>query len=235
MTYLVSQLVTNAYYISNIVSREFETPTGQQMSDGLNILNDLLADKTINSALTPHTTQYLFTALPGVYQYFIPNLIAIETIAFFIDSVRYQMRNQQRQDYFGSFRQVNIETLPFNWHLERVLGGANLFLYFVPNQDYPMEVWGTFALASVTEFQDISLTLDLYYINYLKYELAVRLCKEYGYMIPPMVTEQLDSYVQWIASQSNTMDLKMQKLSTLSGGAAINYAVVNLSGGWLPI
>lgn len=232
MAYLTSKLITNAFYISNIVSRDFEVPTGSQMSDGLYMLNDILADKTINSSLIPYSDRLNFTASPGVDNYFIDNLIYAETLTFFINATRYQTRNQQRQDFFGSFRQTNIESLPFNWHTERELSGARLFLYFIPDTNYPLEIWGQFRLSSVTEFQDLELTLDRFYINFLKYELAVRLCKEFGYSIPPLVEKQLQDYYQWISGQSNTMDLKTQKLSTLTGGSAINYGMVNLSGGW---
>lgn len=235
MTYLTTELITNAYYISNIVSRDFETPSASQVNDGLNILNDIIADKTINSSLIPYSDNLELNASAGVDNYFIENLIYIETFTFFIDGTRFQTRNQQRKDFFGSFRQVNIESLPFNWHTERELGGSRLFLYFVPDVNYPMEIWGSFRLSQVSLFQDLSLSMDRFYINFLKFELAVRLCKEFGYNIPPMVEKQLQDYYQWISGQSNTMDLKTQKLSTLTGGGAINYALVNLSNGWVPV
>lgn len=235
MALTANQLITDAYYTANIVSREFETPTGQQLSDGLRFLNELITDKDIDSSLVPYTSKYTFTADIGVSDYFIPDLIYAETFTFFIGSVRYQTRNQQREDYFGSFRDVNIQSLPFNWHTERELDGSRLFLYFVPSQEFPLEIWGQFRLNEVTEFQDMNLTYEKFYTNFLKYELAVRLCKEYGYNAPPLVLEQLKSYYTIINARSNTYDLKMQKLSTLSGGSAINYAIVNLSGGWVPV
>lgn len=234
MAYLTNELVSNAYYIANIVSREFETPTGQQLTDGLLVLNDLLADKSANNSMVSYSTKYEFDAVAGTSEYYVPGLIYADTLTFFIDSIRYQTRNQQRQDFFGSFRATDIQSLPFNWHAERVLDGTNIYLYFVPNTAYPVEIWGSFSLSSVTQFQDLSLTLDRYYINFLKFELAVRLCTEYGYTVPPKVQQQLEEYYRWINSSTNTVDLKMQKLSGLSGGTAINYALVNLSGGWVP-
>ena len=235
MAYLTSTLVANAYYIANIVSREFETVTGQQASDGFSTLNDVIADQTVNNSMIPYTDKYTFNAVAGQEAYEIPGLIYADTFTFFINSVRYQTRNQQRQQFFGSFRAMNIESLPFNWHAERNLGGSTIYLYFLPDSSFPLEIWGQFALSQVTEFQDLSLTLDRFYINYLKYELAVRLCKEYGYVVPPAVNEQLTQYYRWISSTTNTVDLKMEKVSTLTGGTAINYAIVNLSGGWVPI
>lgn len=235
MAYTANQLITDAYYIANIVSRDFETPTGGQLRDGLRFLNELITDKDIDSSLIPYTTKYTFDAVIGQESYFIPNLIYAETFTFFINDTRYQTRNQQRQDYFGTFRQVNIESLPFNWHTERCLDGANLYLYFVPSQEYPCEIWGQFRLDEVTQFQDLNETYEKFYTNFLKYELAVRLCKEFGYNAPPLVLEQLANYYTIINAKSNTYDLKQQKLSTLSGGSAINYAIVNLSGGWVPV
>src|SRR6266404_9342720 len=160
MALTANQLISDSYFVSNIVSREFETPTGAQLSDGLRFLNELITDKDIDSSLVPYTSRYTFDAVIGQEMYFIPNLIYAETFTFFIDTVRYQTRNQQRQDYFGSFRATDIQSLPFNWHTERCLDGANLFLYFSPSQEFPLEIWGQFRLSEVTQFQDLNLTYE---------------------------------------------------------------------------
>jgi hypothetical protein len=236
MALLTSELISRALYTGGIVSRDFETPTGAQVSDGLMLLNQVIADRTVDEGTIPYTGRYTFNAVSGTASYNIPNLIDIETFTFFIDSVRYQTKNQGRQDFFGTFRATNINSLPFNWHIERNLAGATLYLYFVPDQNYPLEIWGSFRLSAVTMFQDLSLTLDAFYTNFLEYLLSERLCQFYSYVVPVNVSEQLKKYYKWISNQTNVMDLRMQKLSTLSGNAAINYAVVNLAGsGFLPV
>jgi hypothetical protein len=235
MTYLASQAITESYYLSGIVSREFETPTGAQMSDGLRLLNELLVDRTIDNGTIPYTQQLLMNAVQGQSAYYIPNMINLEVFTFYIKSVRYQTRNQQRQEYFGSFRVVDIESLPFDWHFERSLNGGTLYLYFVPDMAYPLEIWGTFRLSTVTEFQDLSLTIEQFYINFLMYLLAERLCIFNSFIVPNDVKTQLGKYYQWINKSTNVMDLRMNKLSSLSNGTAINYALVNLSNGWVPV
>jgi hypothetical protein len=235
MAYTTEKLVTNAYYESGIVSREFEGVTGPQAAAGLEFLNDLIGDKTIDSSLIPYTDRLNFPAVVGQQEYFIENLIYIETFTFFIQSVRYATQNQQRSKYFGSFRPTNVQSLPFAWHTERCFGGSNLFLFFLPDQNYPLEIWGQFRLAEVTQFQDLSLTLDRFYINFLKFELAVRLCAEFSYSVPPMVQKQLNSYYQQISAKANTMDLSMKKISTLTRGGYVDYAQVNLGHGWSTI
>jgi len=233
MAYTTLQLINNAYYESGIVSRGFETVSGQQATDGLQFLNDLIDDKTVDNGLIPYYTQYDFIAVIGQEKYYIPNLINIDTFVFYIDTVRYQTDNRGRREYFGTSRADDIQSLPGSWHLERCLGGANLFMYFLPDQAFPLEIWGQFRLAEVVINQDLSLTLDRFYINYLRYDLAVRLCAEYNYSVPPGVQKAYDKYVIDISKKSGPMDLKLTKLSSLQRRGSINYAQVNLGHGWV--
>ena len=336
MTYTVTNLITDAYYASGIVSREFETVTGQQGYVGLQVLNDILSDKTIDKGMIPYYSKYEFFAVAGQEMYFIPNLEELETLTFFINNVRYQMREVDRIKYFGSPRANNINSLPFNWHLERCIGGANIYLYFFPQTDYPIEAWGQFRLSSVSLNQDLgnpnttanlgvatisgagtltagqfvvnsidlagtyanlaafaayintgvvpSVTatiqglglilnnvasapitistlgtqstvngitfasfsttngpmtqvypnngFDRFYINYLKFAVAERLCTEYNFIVPPGVQKQLQQYEAWIQKRSGPLDLTTQKLSTLRSDLSQDYGQVNLGKGW---
>lgn len=233
MAYTTLQLINNAYYESGIVSRGFETVSGQQAQDGLQFLNDLIEDKTVDNGLIPYYLEYDFAAEIGQEVYFIPNLINVDTFVFYINTVRYQTQNRGRREYFGTSRADNIQSLPGSWHLERCFGGANLYIYFLPDQNFPLTIWGQFRLQEVTINQDLSLTLDRFYINYLKYDLAVRLCAEYNYTVPPGVAKALNKYVIDISKKSGPMDLKLIKLSTLQRRGGINYGQVNLGHGWV--
>jgi hypothetical protein len=234
MAYTVTKLITNAYYLSGIVSRDFETVSGSQLTDGLDTLNDLLGDKTIDNGMIPYFDKYVFAAVADDPEYFIPNLIEADTFVFFINQVRYATARQQRHEFRCSSRAMNIQSLPWTWNLEKCFGGANLTLYFAPDQNYPLEIWGQFRLAEVALNQDLSLTLDRFYINYLKFELACRLCEVFSYNIPPDVKRQYDTYYQVIKNNSSVWDLRTQKISVFSGDGYINFGVVNLSGGWFP-
>ncbi len=233
MAYTTLQLITGAYYESGIVSRGFETVGGQQANDGLQFLNDLIADKTVENGLIPYYDEHNFTAVAGQEKYFIPDLISIETFVFFIDTVRYQTENRGRREYFGTSRADNIQSLPGSWHMERCFQGANLYIYFKPNTTYPLTIWGQFRLQQVTINQDLSLTLDRFYINYLKFDLAARLCAEYNYTVPPGVTKALANYEDSISKRSGPMDLRLIKLSSLQRRGGINYGQVNLGHGWV--
>lgn len=73
MAYTVANLIADAYYISGIVSREFETVSGPQGSLGLQVLNEIISDKTIEIGMIPYYNKYNFSTISGVETYFIPN------------------------------------------------------------------------------------------------------------------------------------------------------------------
>ncbi len=233
MAYTTLQLITNAYYESGIVSRGFETVGGQQANDGLQFLNDIIADKTVENGLIPYYNKLDLVAVAGQEMYFVPDLIEMDTFVFFIDTVRYQTENRARREYFGSSRADNIQSLPGSWHMERCFGGANIFIYFKPNTNYPLQLWGQFRLQQVVINQDLSLTLDRFYINYLKFDLAARLCAEYNYNVPPGVAKELAKYEDNISKKSGPMDLRLIKLSSLQRRGSINYGQVNIGHGWV--
>ncbi len=234
MALTTNELISNSYFSSGIVSREFQTVSGQEITDGLTYLNDIIAEKTVDEGMIPYETEANLTAIVGQEEYFIPNLISIDTLTFFKDSVRYSMRYQKRNQYFGSNRVESIDSLPFAWYFERQFKGGNLFIYFEPDQPYLFEIHGVFRLTEVALNQDLSLTLDRFYTTYLKYALADRLCTEYNYTTPVNVTKQLGRYEAFINKKSRLLDLRMQKVSTLHQRGGIHWAYVNLGNGFHP-
>lgn len=233
MPYTVTKLITNSYFLSGILARSLQTVTGDQLEDGLDLLNAWIAIKSANLRLIPYFTQFDFFAVQGQEKYFIPNLISVETFTFFIGPVRYSMLPQKRVTYFGSGRIENIESLPFSWHIERTLNGSNLFIYFLPNINYPLQILGKFQLAQVSLNQDLLLTLDRYYIEYLRYGLAEQICAEYNIPLQPEAYQRLQE-LEKIITDISPPDLQMQKMSSLDKHVSYNYADANLGHGWRP-
>ncbi|MFA6080717.1 MAG: hypothetical protein WC753_04565, partial [Candidatus Gracilibacteria bacterium] len=122
--------------------------------------------KSAYTRVIPYYQEYDFDAVAGQEEYFVPNLVNAETLTFNIGPVRYSTSPMGRKAYFGSGRVDNIQSLPFDWHAERVLGGSNIFLYFVPNTNYPIKIWGKFGFDNVTFNQDLLLIYDEYYVDY---------------------------------------------------------------------
>ena len=360
MTYTVTNLITDAYSDSSVVARQFETVQGYQLSDGLRWFNEILGDKAMDAGDIPYiTVQYPLIGVVGQEQYFIPNCVDIESIVFYIGSVRYQMQYLDRARYFGYPRANNINALPLAYHYERTYGGVNLWVYFYPQQAYLFNVTGNFFLQNVSLNQDLqqqmtqanlgvatiqtpanpftlnpgqfvvnnvdlmgtyanltafiaafnaanipcvpdfgaigvtatnpflsaaivgtqfvisnlgnlafgsaayiiimtngvastnNLTFanfnttlgpfvqpyfctsyDQFYINYLEYSLAERICQKLNFAVPDGVQMQLQRYQLQINKLAEPLDIMQQKVSALSGSKAINYAAINIGQGW---
>jgi len=231
MTYTASKLITNAYYISGKYGRGYKAPTGDDIESGLDWLNALLSAKTIDNRLIPYYAEYDFTAVIGQEKYSIPNLISVETFTFNVDTVRFPSLNLNRKAYFGTGRVDGVQALPFEWHLERTQAGADIFIYPLPSDTYPLKIWGKFSLTSVTMNQDLLLTMTQYYIDFLTFALAERICIENPPLqFSPDAQRQLNTYENAIMDISPA-DLTCTKMSSINPRATINWGVVNL-GPW---
>jgi hypothetical protein len=234
MAYTVNQLISDAYYASGIVSREFETVTGAEVTDGLRWLNELLDTLIVEPDIIPYETTYTFNAVIGQEAYEIPNLIFSDTLTFVLNTVRFPMVRVPRDIYFGQGRVNNIDSLPYQYYVERDMTGATLYMYFWPNQPYPFELHGVFRLAEVVLGQDLDLTLNLFYQVYLKYALACKLCNEYSLAVPMGCQNELDRIRAKIQKQSRPLDMSVRKYSTLHQSTRMGWAWVNLANGYLP-
>lgn len=231
MPYLASTLITRAYFLSQVLARDLQTISGSQMDDGLYLLNALLDAKFSDLQLIPYYEKFVLNAVQGQEQYFIPNLAEADTTVFNIGQVRFSMNEKTRKEYFGSPRVDNIQALPFDYRYERCLGGSNLFLYFVPDQAYVVTIMGKFALSDVTEFQDISLSYDLFYIEYLRFALAQYICCEYGQTFPDQCEAKLKQIVKKLKSISPA-DLSITKRQFFGGNSTYDWQWINLGNGW---
>lgn len=234
MAYTTTQLITGAYYASGIVSREFETVGGNQISESLIWLNEIIGKKVVEPNLIPYEGQTTFTGVVGQEAYSISNLIHIDTLTFIKDSVRYSVTFIPRNQYQGSTRVNTIDSLPYEYYYERGFGGATVYLYFFPNDTYTFTINGIFRLSNVTLNQDLSLTLDTFYTSFLKWELTKKICDEYAMPVPQNVLRELDEYRALIKKQSRPLDLHLRKNSTLQSPNRLGWAWVNLGEGYLP-
>lgn len=248
MSYTAQTLITRSWYLSGIVARNLQQVTGDQLTEGLYLLNSLLDFKQIETDLVPYWTYIEMPAVANQEFYFIPFVSAIETVTFNIDTVRYPMDSIPRRSYYGSSRVDNISTLPFGWNYNRALGGGNLALYFKPETDYPLKMMVKLFLSDVsltTDLTNISETVpytfinssnqgfDTSYIEYLRYALAQHMCNEYNLEFNPDNKKTLSKYERKLMYVSPP-DLSMKKTSILTESTGINYGDINIGRGYRP-
>jgi len=242
--YTTLQLITDAFYLSQIVAQDLQVaPTGSQIEIGLNRLNGFIGNKGAKTKLIPFYqaligSQYHF--ITGQEKYFFPNLVHIETLTFFLtnpsetNSVRFPMHEETRFMYFGTGRAEGIEALPYQWRQERVLGGTNLYIYFLPQQDYPFEIVGKFMFDAVTLDQDLEVGFERSYIEYMLYGLSKYLCEFYDVEPPRSVIEQFNDFEADLTTQS-PMDLTVRKIQSFSGNIGFFYVDANGARGYRPV
>lgn len=251
MAYTAQKLITRALYLSGVVSRNLQTPTGQQIQDGLDMLNDLLNFKQIEIDLIPYYTYIELQIQPNVEFYYLPYVALIESATFNLNTVRFEMQSTTRRQYYGSARIDDISALPFSYNFERALGGGNLALYFKPQENYPVKMMVKLFLADVsldTDLSDISVSVpytfinsanqgyDSSYIEYLRYALARYICSEYGIIFNPesdKILRKMESQLMYV-SPPDLSNFKTSVLNSSKSSSYPNFGDVNLGKGWRP-
>ena len=231
MAYTALQLITRAYYLSAVVSRSLQTLTAEQVSDGLYLLNADLEYKSADLRLIPYFVRDAFNTVQGQEMYFVDGLSYVDSLTFNLGTVRYSLLENTRKEYFSGPRIDDVQSLPYCYRVERVLGGSNIYLYFVPNDVYTMKLSGKFALTNVALTTDLSLTYDYFYIEYLRYSLAKMICEEYGATFPD------ESKIKLMTMEKKLMDvspadLSIQKRGYFGGTPVLNWQQINVGKGW---
>lgn len=234
MAYTARELIIEAYYLSGVVSELLQTVTGMQLFNGLKSLNMILDGKKSDPKLIPYYEEYIFDTVGGQEKYFIPNLVEAETLTFYVGNIRFASLEISREKYFGTFRVDPVLSLPFTFHLERCLGGTNCFFYFQPNAAYTVHVWGKFAIVSVVPEQDLSLSADLFFWDYIKHELAYYICNSASVPLPEGTAERL-AYLKRQNTFVSPKDMSSIKSNRLAGASTFpTLADAYIGKGWRP-
>lgn len=234
MTYTARQLITKAYYRSGIVAREFKTVSGQELSDGLDMLNDLLAISQVDSQLIPYMRYYNFSTVEGQEKYYIPYLIQAFVALFNLDGLRFAITFPTRDVYFGSSRVESLETLPVRARIERSLNGSDMYFYPLPNKVYPIKIWGKFGLTETTFDADLLLSYERSYLTYLKNKLARVICIEFDKVPSPELMREIVIYEEKVRLIT-VQDMSIKTVRTIGSGdnVADKWFAMILGGGWM--
>ena len=232
MAYTALQLITRAYYLSAVVSRSLQTLTAEQITDGLYLLNADLEYKSTDLRLIPYFDRFSFDTVQGQEMYFISNLCYMDSLTFNIGVTRFSLLDFSRKEYFSSPRIDNVQSLPYCYRIERTLGGSNIYLYFVPSQVFTMKMSGKFSLTDVALTTDMSLFYDTFYIEWLRYSLAIKICEEYGATVPDATRLKYNEMTKKLMDVSPA-DLSIQKRGYFCSTPALDWQLINIPG-WIP-
>lgn len=236
ITYTVNELITNAFYLSHVRSKDFQTVGGDDITVGLMLLNEVLGETSANTKMIPYYQEYVVNAVIGQEKYFIPDLVEPFSFTFNMTTVRYATNRLSRFQFHATTRIDGVIALPFDASFERTLGGCNLYVQYLPADTYPFKIWGKFAL-SLYSYSDLStdmlLTYDMYYIRNLRHQLAREICNYYGVQLDPQVKSSLEE-IEANVNDLNVIDLTSQKINYYDDKTGLGWAEVNLGKGFTP-
>lgn len=236
----VNELIQGALYLS-VLSLEFDTANQAYGATGLQLLNEILAEASIDASLITYNRLQQFTCEIGKSVYPIDGLIRLETLTFFLtggsNNVRMEMIQDNTYHFYGMSKVTDIQSLPYHYYVQRRVGGSDIKLYFVPDQPYQMEMFGKFSFNKLST-DDLTLDLDTiydpFYQTWLKYKLASRLCQIYGIPLSAEVSRELAILTNKITNLIGfNLELKTVPL-TKRKNAQMNWAYINYGKGWTP-
>ncbi len=230
----VTELVTESYYLSGVVSSELESVSSAQLSRGLSLLNDILNNMGATGNRVPYRTLYEDNYVVGQEKYFIPGLIEAETVTFFNGTIRYAMEHIGYRQYMGGTRVENLPSFPSTYTTQKKVGGSNLYVYFQPYDDFRFNIYGKFFLTDVSLSTDISEILDGYYITYLKFKLSEYLCLFNNLPVQEIVSKEIHQLESNIF-EPELPDMSVKKSSTMGDRKfPSNIAQANMYRGLFP-
>lgn len=233
MAYSALELIDEAYNLSGIV-RSSASATNAQASRGLTMLNRLLALKSSSPRLIPYITLYSLNTIISQEAYFVANLIDADTVTYNLNTtLRTPLTKLSRSEYFGTSRIDGLTTLPGVYYIERVKGGANIYIYPLANQVYPVQIIGKFNLSSVTKTTDLEQFYDGDYIGYLAFALARYLCLIGTVSFPVDSANELARIEKQLIDKT-PLDLTFRKTCLFNKQNKFNIGYANLGNGYSP-
>ena len=227
------KLITTAYYLSGVSSRDLETVAGSQLADGLQWLNFILSENSSNGSLVPYYSHVEFDTVHGQEEYFVEGLVDLVTLTFTLDQVRYATAHRLRNRYFGSNRVEGLQSLPFTFTDERTLDGTNVYFYYIPDSVYRIKITGLFKIGPLAADDDLSLIFDDYYIQYLIYKLAYRIAQFNGVAFEPDKLQVLNQLEKKIPTVHND-DYRCNIRNPFGDKGDFNYGQINIGRGYYP-
>lgn len=200
--YTVRQLVSESYYLTNIVARDNEVVSGTQSALGLLLLNTIIDFSRTDKQIIPFWENKSYSTATGVSKYYIKNLSSIENITYLNGSEIIPLRMLNSSEYYDSTLSTNNTGDTGAYYAERLSGGTNIILVNTPASDSTMYIHGKFACIELEFTSNLLDYFELGYIEYLTYKLADSICIRNNIETPVNILKSISDYRAIISSSS---------------------------------
>jgi hypothetical protein len=178
-----NDLIVKAFYLINEYSPD-EQPSGSEIAEGLDYLNDILASLNISGINIPYVHSINFNMTPSKDTYTLgpdaTNDVVCNKILDLFDvyivyqNVQYPLEVIDHDTVYQLARAINTTTRPTKVFLQDYETNCTLKFIYTPDLGYTCYVRGKFYLSSVGLAQNITSVPNTYF-RYLRYKLAKEL------------------------------------------------------------
>lgn len=200
-----SQLITRSLRTIGAITAT-EAPSADDLSAGLDALNDVLAALSTKRGAFPAQTNHSLTLTAGDGQYSIGSgadfavarPLRVESAYITVNGLDVQLTVGSREDYNGIVEKSETGE-PTHVFYDATSANGTLYFYPVPTYSYAC------VLTCWTEFTQVSgvndsLVMPTYLVSYLRYAVAIILAAEMQRPIDPAWVEMRDSLDRQMAT-----------------------------------
>lgn len=193
-----SQLITRSLRTLGVVTAT-ETPSADDLSAGLDALNDVLAALSLKRGAFPAQSNHALTLTANDGQYSIgsgadlnvPRPLRIESAYITVDGLDIALCVGSREDY-NEITDKSETGKPTHVFYDASSANGTVYFYPVPDDACAVNLtcWGEFTQISGV---NSAVTLPTYLVAYLRYAVAVALAPEYQRPVDPLWLAMVDS------------------------------------------
>jgi len=199
---IVSDLLKGALRVATVIGRGF-TPSAEDYSDALEACNQMLNSWSARQVLVPYRTRESFTPSASQASYTFGDggdfdsqrPIAIEGITVTAGGADHPLNEMDLAQY-NALPVKTTQGIPSNYYFEPTYSTSTIYFDYKPSTSY------TITIDSIFQQIGDQVSLPPGYDEAIKFNLAVRLCTEYGRPIPPAVAALAQESYNAIYAQS---------------------------------
>lgn len=192
-----NDIIVNALYMIGELGVG-EVADAQMLTSGLELVNELLDQFSVDSIYIPYLTTINFTMTAGQDIYSVSDLVSSDITEdrvvdlsfanYTVDTIVYPLRIINKATYSGVVRLTNLLARPGFIFLDKQPTQSFLTLYPKPDQAYPCSVQAKVMIDKLEAQEDIS-ELPPYYYGFLKMALARKFLAYYPSSNWPQTSE----------------------------------------------
>lgn len=175
-----NDIIVNALYLIGELGVG-ETPDAFMLTSGLEIVNGIIDQFSMDSIYIPYLTTINFNLVPGQATYSFSDLVPADVIAdrivdltfanYFVAEIEYPLRIITKAVYYNLSRQTNLMTRPGYVFLNRQPTESFITFYPAPDQAYPCKIQVKSMIDKLEPQENIN-ELPPFYYRLLKFAVA---------------------------------------------------------------